>query len=259
MSDSETTSSSYRVQSVFDAFRLIEMLIAKNHPMSASQAADILNDSRNRTFRLLKTLEECGYVIHSPGDKTYRPSLKLLTLGQAISKSFSIESLTYDIMKNLGDELGETVYLSYREGLESVCISTIESPQMVRIAAQPGSRWPLGRGATGTALLISAPESVVQRLLSENQNLVPAYEKARKQLETDEVTYVDGRDGTIEDEGVLAISSPIFDVSGNANYALAVAWPYTRSSADLVTIRTALLEAVVAIEHQLGVTETAAD
>jgi DNA-binding IclR family transcriptional regulator len=257
MSVPDTLGSPYRVQSVFDALQLIEMLIAKNHPMSASQAADILNDSRNRTFRLLKTLEESGYVIHSPADKTYRPSLKLLTLGQAVSKSYSIESLSREIMTELSQAIRETVYLCTREGLESVCIATIESPQMVRITAQPGSRWPLGRGATGTALLVSAPDDVVNRYLANDPSKVSIYEKVKKQFESDGVTFVDGRDGTIQDEGVLAISSPIHDVSDNANYALAAAWPYTRSSADLGQIRAALLEATRAIERQLGVTAAA--
>jgi DNA-binding IclR family transcriptional regulator len=245
--------SPYRVQSVFDALALIEMLIARNRPMSASQAADVLNDSRNRTFRLLKTLEECGYVIHSPVDKTYRPSLKLLTLGQAVSKTLSIESLSRGIMAGLGEAIGETVYLCTREGLESVCVATIESSQMVRITAQPGMRWPLGRGASGTALLVSAPEEVVNRYLANDPDKLSIYQKVKKQYERDGVTFVDGRDGTIQDEGVLAISAPIHDASSNANYALAVAWPYTRSSADFAQIREALLEATAAIERHLGV------
>lgn len=259
MSFSETAGSPYRVQSVYDALQLIELLISRRQPMSASQAAELLNDSRNRTFRLLKTLEESGYVIHSPADKTYRPSLKLFTLGQTVSRTFSIESLSRKIMTDLRESIGETVYLCVREGLESVCIATIESPQMVRIVAQPGSRWQLGTGATGTSLLASAPDDVIDQFLALNKGRSDVVEKARQQIKGDGVTFVDGREGTIEDEGVLAISSPIYDVSGHANYALAVAWPYTRSGASLERIRAALLEAARNIERQLGVTVAAAD
>lgn len=254
MSNSDSGGSPYRVQSVFDALQVIELLISRRQPMSASQAAEVLNDSRNRTFRLLKTLEEAGYVTHSATDKTYRPSLKLLTLGQAVSKSFSIESMTRGIMTDLSESIGETVYLCIREGLESVCISTVQSPKMVSIVAQPGTRWPLGRGATGTALLASAPEDVVRQFLDRDESKVFVIEKSKSQLANEGVTYVDGREGTIDDEGVLAIASPISDVTGHASYALAVAWPYTRSTANLPDIREELLRATRAIERQLGVT-----
>lgn len=253
MSDQETHASPYRIQSVYDAFGLLEVMVAANQPLTASQIATLTKDSRNRSFRLLKTLEECGYVKHSPVNRTYQPSLKLLTLGQAVSRNQSIELIARDVMKRLCDAIGETVYLTVREGYESVCVVTIESTQMVRISAQPGTRWLLGRGASGSALLVSAPEIVRNQFLIRYPEKHAQYLAAKDRYERDGVTYVDGRDGTIEDEGVLAIGVPIFDAHGHANHALATAWPFTRSSPDYNFLRSSLVEAVRAIERELGV------
>jgi len=145
------------------------------------------------------------------------------------------------------------VYLTVREGYESVCVLTIESTQMLHIMAQPGKRWDLGRGATGVALLIGAPVEVREQFLRKYPDLQPQYLAARERYERDGVTYVDGRDGFIADEGVLAIGVPISDAHGNVNHALAVAWPFTRSSADYDFLRSSLLAAARAIERELGV------
>lgn len=246
-------SSSYRVQSVFDAFGLLELMVAASRPLTASQIAAMTHDSRNRSFRLLKTLEECGYVAHSPADRTYLPSLKLFTLGQAVSRNQSIEAIAHAVMKPIAAEIGETIYLTMREGFESVCLVTIEGTQPVRITAQPGSRWSLGTGATGVALLLSAPEQVREQFLADHSNAETPFLTARARFADEGVVYVDGREGTILDEGVLAIGAPIRDSLGNADYALAIAWPYTRSTADYRVLRIALLGAVEKIERELGV------
>ena len=246
-------SSPYRVQSVFDAFGLLEMLVAAKQPMTASQIAAMTHDSRNRSFRLLKTLEECGYVTHSVTDRTYLPTLKLFTLGQSISRNQSIEAIAQAVMKTLADETGETVYLTIREGFESVCLLTIESTHAVRITAQPGSRWSLGVGATGAALLLAAPEPVRERFFIDHPDAEAAFDCTRKKFKEEGVVVVDGREGTILDEGILAVGAPIRDSQGNADYALAIAWPYTRSSTDYNTLRVALLNAIERIERKLGV------
>lgn len=243
----------YRVQSAYDAFGLLEVLIAANRPLTASQAAARTNDSRNRTFRLLKTLEERGYVTGDPDGNTYQPTLKLVALGHEVTRWLTIGSVARPIMERLRNETGETVYLTTREHEEVVCLLTFESERMSRISAQPGKRWSLGRGATGQALLLFAPEGVRNQVFDSHAEIASQWESVRAHYDHAGVTFVDGRDGHIPDEGVMALGVPIHEASGRVPYALGVAWPVSRTSADRNLIRTALLQGARTLEGQLGV------
>lgn len=245
----------YRVQSAYDAFGLLEMLIAANKPLTASQAAAKINDSRNRTFRLLKTLEERGYVACDPDGNTYQPTLKLVMLGHEVARWRTIKSIARPIMERLRNETGETVYLTTREGQEVVCLLTFESERLSRISAQPGRRWSLGRGATGQALLLFAPEGVRSQVLDNHAGIANQWESVRTYYDRAGVTCVDGRDGHISDEEVIALGVPIRSAPKRAPYALGVAWPVSRTNADRNRIRTALLEGARALEGQLGLDE----
>jgi IclR family KDG regulon transcriptional repressor len=248
----KTNAAPYRVQSAYDAFALLEMLIAANKPLTASQAAARTNDSRNRTFRLLKTLEERGYVAFEPEGNTYQPTLKLVVLSQGVTRWRTIGSVARPIMERLRDETGETVYLTTREREEVVCLLTFESERMSRISAQPGRRWSLGRGVTGQALLLFAPEGVRNQVFDRHPQIASHWESVRAHYDQAGVTFVDGRDGHISDEAVMALGVPIRDASGRTSYALGVARPVSRTSADRNLFRVALLESARALEDQLG-------
>lgn len=250
--DFKMSTAPYRVQSAYDAFGLLEMLIAADKPLTASQAAARINDSRNRTFRLLKTLEERGYVACDPEGNTYQTTLKLVILSHEVTRWRTIGSVARPIMERLRNETGETVYLTTREREDVVCLITFESERMSRISAQPGRRWSLGRGATGQALLLFAPEGVRNQVFDSHAEIASQWESICAHYDHAGVTFVDGRDGHISDEDVMAVGVPIRDASGKASYALGVAWPVSRTSADRNLFRTALLQSARALEGQLG-------
>lgn len=242
----------YRVQSVYDALVLLDALVTSDTPLTASEAGRRCGFSRNRAFRLLKTLEEGGHVTLVPGHHAYEPTLKLMTLGQAVMRKQTIERIARPVMQEIQKKTGETVYMTAREGLEVVGLLTIQSTQMVRIAAEPGRRWPLGFGSAGEALLLGAPESIRNELLGKRPDIANRYDSIQSRFEREGVTHVDGRKGTFSDVEVMSIGAPIHDAMGNANHALAIAWPISRPAAVYEFIRQALLEGVQEIRQGFG-------
>ena len=139
-------------------------------------------------------------------------------------------------MEESSRETSETVYLVAREGDEAICLLNLESDQMMRISAQPGMRWPLGRGAAGQALLVGMPESAREAYLGRHPQYQSVYKQAVRRFMGDGVTFIDGCDG-VSDEGVAAIAAPLAISIGRLPLALAIAWPNTRSTADYKRFR----------------------
>lgn len=242
----------YRIQSAYDAFRVLECLVMAPKPVTATQIAAEFREPRNRIFRLLKTLEESGYVVQDPDSRAYQPSLKLVSLGQMVARNRSLELVARPIMERLRDQTGETVYLVAREGEEAVCILNLESSHLVRISAQPGHRWPLGIGAAGQALLLGLPEPAQEAYLSRHPDIARNWMRVRERFARGGITYVDGREGTISDNGVMAIGTPVQNALGEVELALAVAWPIARADSDCTRFRKALEEGRRALARALG-------
>jgi len=66
------------------------------------------------------------------------------------------------LLRAFAEEVGDTVYLVVRSGMEAVCLERIEGPSPVRVLTlDSGSRRPLGLGAGGLAILPRYPKTSV--------------------------------------------------------------------------------------------------
>lgn len=242
----------YRVQSVFDALRLLETIVSAETGLNASELAAHLGESRNRVFRLLRTLEESGYIAQDESSRDYRPTLKLVSLGHVVSRTHNLEATARPIMEELRSRTGETVYLVGCEGDEAVALINLESSHLNRISAQPGRRWLLGMGAAGSAGLLALSPTQRAEFLKRHPEMRERFERATERYESDGVTFVDGRNHDIRDEGVMAIGAPIPTHVGGLRVALAVSWPNSRSSADFDTMQRMLLDSASALHRAFG-------
>ncbi len=240
------------MQSAYDALRLLETIVSSGAGLNASELASQLGESRNRVFRLLRTLEESGYILQDASSRVYRPTLKLMSLGHVVARTYNLEALALPIMEDLRARSGETVYLVGSEGDEAVALLNLESSHLNRISAQPGRRWPLGQGAAGLALLLGRSERRIAQYLDLHEEMREPFERARARYERDGVTFVDGRHDDIHDDGVMAVGAPIPNHVGGLRVALAVAWPISRHGVDYDALRRMLLDSVAELQRALG-------
>lgn len=237
---------------MFDALRLLETIVSAETGLNASELAAHLGESRNRVFRLLRTLEESGYIAQDESSRDYRPTLKLVSLGHVVSRTHNLEAIARPIMEELVSRSSETVYMVGGEGDEAVALINLESSHLNRISAQPGRRWLLGMGAAGSAVLLALSPTQRTEYLKRHPEMRERFERATERFETDGVTFVDGRNHDIRDEGVMAIGVPIPNHVGGLRVALALAWPISRASAEYDTLRHMLLDTVDALHRAFG-------
>jgi DNA-binding IclR family transcriptional regulator len=213
-----------RVDALFSGLILLEAL-ADLEVATLSQLADKASLTSNRTFRMIGTLVESGYVIRE-GNKTYRLGPKILLLGHRCSKTDPLMRVAMPEIERVARETGEAVFLGVRIGLRQVTIAS-QAPLLGWVPAprtQP--QLPLHTGSMGLCLLSFAPEPVVKAVLGgpreqftkttlvDPNDLMHAIDGVREQgyrISTDEFT-----------RGWTSIAAPLLDRDGLAAAAVAI-------------------------------------
>ena len=127
-------------------------------------AASDLN--RATTLRLLETLMAEGFVQRDPTTKRYALGSEALILGIAMQGRDHIRDRARPALIALAALSGDTLLLSTRHGLESVCVDREFGNFPIRANyLDLGSRRPLGAGAGSLALLAWLPDDEVATVL----------------------------------------------------------------------------------------------
>ena len=142
-----------RVLSTPQALRLVDI----------SAASDL---NRATTLRLLETLMAEGFVQRDVTTKRYALGDEALILGIAMQGRDHIRDRARPWLIALAALSGDTLLLSTRHGLESVCVDREFGNFPIRANyLDLGSRRPLGAGAGSLALLAWLPDDEVETVL----------------------------------------------------------------------------------------------
>src|SRR5450631_2759921 len=100
-----------QVQSVQRALELIEAL-QQAETGQIGDLARLHGVHRSTTLRLLRTLEQFGYVRRGPARGEFRLGLRLFTLGMAASQQNELLQAARPVMRDLAASTGETIDLT---------------------------------------------------------------------------------------------------------------------------------------------------
>lgn len=121
--------------------------------------------SKPTTHRLLAALREHGLLELEAGTRLYRlgPGLQALAK-RATPSAPDLQRLCALAVERLAEATGDTVFLTGREGLQTICLARATGGYPIRaITVEVGSRRPLGIGAGGLAILAAMPEDDARR------------------------------------------------------------------------------------------------
>ncbi len=248
----------YNIAVVESALKILEAFL------DGGQTGKTLNEvskstglNRTRTFRILSTLQNHGYVYQDPGDHRYHLGLKLLQLGQRIYLDLELVQIARPVLTDLCQQTGETVFMGMLEGQDAVCVDRRDSPHSIRLFAEIGGRTPLHVGTVPKILFAHQSPDFIDRYLSQplrrlNDRTIVDPERIRSMLEE-----IRRQDVTISrddmDLGAVSIGAPIRDLIGRVVAAISVAGPESRFPPEQIRrvvecVRLAARE----IEHRLG-------
>ncbi len=220
----------YLINSIIRACNLLRRLSKEKTYFKISELARELNLDRSTTYRILLSLEKCGFVEKDKKTGEYGLGMAVFEIGNAFLNQRDFVKLSKPIMLDLASRVQETVHLAVLSGTEIVYIDKADSPRTLGVISKIGQRAPLYCTALGKVLLANQPKESQLRILRElklkafTSNTITS--KKRLLEELDEIRKCGySLDRREYEEGVECIAAPIRDHLGNVIAALSISGP----------------------------------
>ncbi len=221
------------IQSVERAADILELFLVTKPELSIKEISEHLNLSKSTVHGIIKTLEHRGYLQQNPEDLKYKPGIKLFELGNFVGKNLDIAKVAKPFIRELVDELNETVHLVSLQRDEIIYIEKVEGQSALTIYSHIGKRAPFHSTGVGKSILAHLNENEVNRILSSitlesfTKHTMTNIEEIKEQLhDIREQGYA------VDDEeielGLKCIAAPIFNHQGNVIASISCAAPKMR-------------------------------
>lgn len=250
----------YTVAAVLEALSLLT-LVASHPGLGVTELARRTGNTKARAFRLLATLEECGFVRQSAQDASYTLGYAAVTLGLAAQEQISLVRVASLHLADLGKSFNENLGVLVRDGLDSVVIVKRDCSHELRTVSDIGSRRPLYVGASGKVLLAHAPAEIQKAVMASElqrftSNTIMAKSKLGKVLaKALEQGYCISDSEAVGE--VISLAAPVFDSLGHCVASLSMSMPKSRAPASLDMLVEAVKSTSQKISHDLGWNESA--
>lgn len=220
----------YRVDAVDCAIDVLQA-IAQEQGLSMADIARKVGGSRQRIFRMIKTLEARDLIERGRDGKSYRIGIGTLLLGAAARGQFDLVQVAEPIMEELGIATQETVQLRVRDGSDSLCIAYWEPDRLVRVHADVGQRGSLF-GGSGKVFLAYMTSDERQGFLSDplpryTPNSITEISTLLGRLDQIRSSGFSISYGEVNEE-LISISAPIFSADERLIAVLNLAAPASR-------------------------------
>lgn len=213
----------------------------RNRELTISEIAGKVNLNRAVTRRLVRTLEQLGFVSHDRGRYSLTPRVLRLTRG--FMETRSIPQVVQPVLRNTSHEIGESVSFAMLDGDEAVYVAHAFVPSRFSLnMVTVGSRVPLAPTAIGRAILafLEKPEreAVLDRL---GLTAYTPHTVVERNAFTDLLNSIRlGGFSFSESEYVQGVSSlalPVFDRSSHVIGAVSIIFPQGQYTEDEMNAR----------------------
>ncbi|MGW9477253.1 IclR family transcriptional regulator [Saccharomonospora azurea] len=226
------------VPAVLRAADILELFLADDVTLSASEIGRRLELPRSTAHELLTTLVERHYLVRRSGEETtYALGPKLLELGSRYQQRLEFAAEADAVARQVAAECRETVHVAVLDGLEVVYVSKVDSTYSVRLISEVGSRLPAHCTAVGKVLLAGLPEKELtarlkgRRLVGLTEHSITSRSELRAQLAlVRESGVAHERSESNTDAGCVA--APVVDAAGAWVAGMSISIPTSRHADD---------------------------
>jgi DNA-binding IclR family transcriptional regulator len=164
-------------QSIERALTLMREIAAHNR--TGSRLLDLASRTglqRPTVHRMLKCLALENMVQQDPDSHRYYLGSMVFELGLTAAPRFNLREICHPAMNRIADATGDTVFLTQRSGLDSVCVDRQEGTFPIKtFTLEIGMRRPLGVGTGSLAILSALSDDEVRRVVAANTARLPEY------------------------------------------------------------------------------------
>jgi IclR family acetate operon transcriptional repressor len=219
--------------------RAIDVLSVFDHARPALGLTEIVAAvglPKTTVFRLLSSLAARGFCEFDPQASKYSLGFELVRLADIRRRQNNVHDIAIPVMREIRNEVNETVILSVRSGDSRVHIDFVEGLHPMRRMADLGVGAPLYAGAASKVLLAGMEDDAIEAYLARTD--LKAFQKTtitNRNVLWREVRAIRKR-GFAESKGELfagggALAAPIKDFSGKTIAVMDILTPEHRYSA----------------------------
>lgn len=231
-------------------FDLLEHVARSEAPLGLMELASETGIDKSTAARLLNFLEHRSLVAREPETRKYSVGTRLISISTLALRQLDLPRLALPELATLRDETAETTNLHIRAGDEALCVTGVESEQVVRRVLPLGEHRPLSTGPSAKAILAFLPEQEAAEIVAR----VPAGTQRRKLLDQLRSIREQGYIAVVGDRtpGVGAISAPVFG-RGGIEGSITVAGPAERWTLEaMAAAAPRVLDAANRLSQALG-------
>ncbi len=246
--------------------RAIELVRrSAEHPLSLTEASEVLGVHKSTALRILQTLERARFV-RKTGVGTYVFGSGLIELSELALGSMDLRQFASAHLRRLQRETGHTVHLAQMTGDEIIYIDKVDSPAFdaVKLPSRAGRAVSIHASAVGKVILAHLPREERDRLLShvtfERYTDTTFADRASLELELIQVRSRGwATDNGEHDAYVMCVAAPIRDSRGRVFAAVSITSIDVIATLPQLEARLPLLlDTAISISAELGYTAVAA-
>lgn len=223
------------VQSFARGLSVIRAFNAQRPAQTLTEIAQASGLTRAGARRILLTLVGLGYV--QADGRLFRLTPKILDLGFAYLTSMPFWNLAEPIMEALSQQVHESCSISVLDGTEIVYVLRVPARKIMTINLSIGSRLPAYCSSMGRVLLAGLPDDELDRTLrasdlrQRTQRTVTDIDALKAIIAEIRVRGWAQNDQELE-EGLVSLSAPIRNRSGQVIAAMNISGQANRTSAE---------------------------
>src|SRR5438105_14652703 len=154
----------YYVEALGRGLAVLDCFISDPGPHSLVELSRQVGLGMPTTLRLIRTLEEAGYVRQDAGTKRYRLSWKMLQLQDVTTSILDYADLARPRLQDLSADVGEATGMAVLDGLEVRHAIRVSSNRIISANVPPGALFPPHATAMGKVLFSALEPGVVREL-----------------------------------------------------------------------------------------------
>ncbi len=245
-------------QSIERALTLMREIAAHNR--TGSRLLDLASRTglqRPTVHRMLKCLTIEDMVLQDPETHRYFLGPMVFELGLSAAPRFNLREVCHPAMNRIAEATGDTVFLTQRSGLDTVCVDRQEGTFPIKtFTLEIGMRRPLGVGTGSLAILSALSDEEVKHVIDSNAPRLTDYGLTPTSLlaqvkRAQKLGYAMREMPSLA--GVRSVGQALHNQSGVAFAALSVSAISSRMSEKRVTdLVTLLRNETRVVEKQLA-------
>lgn len=245
-------------QSIERALTLLREIAAHNR--AGSRLLDLATRTglqRPTVHRMLKCLAAESMVQQNPETHRYFLGPMVFELGLTAAPRFNLREICHSALARIAEATNDTVFLTQRSGLDSVCIDRHEGTFPIKtFTLEIGMRRPLGVGIGSLAILAALQEEQIRQIVASNAPRLTEYGLSQASLLT-QVKNAQRHGYAVREAptlaGVRSIGFAVHNQSGTPFAALSISAISSRMNEKRVGELAALLKSETRlIEKQLA-------